>query len=240
MTRNFSKEDTGLIVIEEKDLTQLESSRLRRLELDIKDNFLGFVIVGLSLAEINEKRLYRTRGGRTFDEYCLQIWNINADRAYKFIKAALVIQNVENFLHSEMQVVDFITPQNEAQAKELAKLRPEEQGPVWIKLVEQAGKKSGKLTACRVKKAVGEFMGEKLKKALQQSPGIDSETNDKKILMSPEFEVAWMTLWEQVEKERMANWRYTSKSVVYKRTEIILEAIKETGIKTQRENEVAK
>ena len=37
-------------------------------------------------------------------------------------------------------------------------------------------------------------------------------------------------LWEQFEKERLANWRYTSKAMVFERLSIVLEALKEDGL----------
>ncbi len=232
--------ETGVVVVGEKPLTRDESSRLALLEKAIQDNFLGWMIVGLSLDEINKKRLYRTREGRTFDKYCLHTLSINARRAYQLINAALVVENVKNFTQTETQGTDFITPKNEAQAKELAILPPEEQGPAWVNIVAQAGQAKDKLTAGKIKKAVSKIRGEKLTKAIKQTTEPDNTTEEKKLHISKAFEAAWTALWEQVEKEKRANWRYTSKAVVYERTMILLEAFRETGVQSPLSTQGAK
>lgn len=165
MKRNFKEEGMGLAVIEDKPLTKTECGRLTTLEKSIQENFLGFVVVGMALTEISVKRLYRTKEGRTFAEYCSEVWDVNARRAYQLIDAASVMENVKNFTQTETQVAGFITPKNEAQAKELAMLSPEDQPKVWLDIVEQADKVSGKITASLVKKAVSEFRGEKTEKS---------------------------------------------------------------------------
>lgn len=228
------------VVVEEKPLTRDESSRLSILEKAIQDNFLGFVIVGNALAEINEKRLYRTKVGRTFEEYCHEIWEMGKSRAYQLIAAASAVENVHNCGRFENPQIEFVAPKNEAQARELARLAPEEQVLVWQAVVEEAGENNGKITAGKVKKAVAEFKGEKLSRAIRQTSEPEKRTEDKGPSMSSAFEAAWTALWEQVEMEKRANWRYTSKAVVYERTMILLEAFRETGVQSSQQIDGAK
>lgn len=232
--------ENGVVIVEEKPLTRDESSRLSLLENAIQDNFLGFVIVGNALAEINEKRLYRNKEGRTFKQYCLEIWEICEQRSYQLINAASAMQNLYNCRVFESQEIEFIAPRNEAQVRELAKLSPDEQVTVWRSVLEEANKTKGKITAGKVKKAVAELKGEKLTKAIKQTTAPENETDGKKPLMSEAFEEAWTALWEQVEKEKRANWRYTSKAVVYERTMILLEAFREAGVQSPLSTKGAK
>ena len=230
----LDQRETGVVIVEEKPLTREESSRLAVLEKAIQDNFLGFVIVGNALAEINEKRLYRTKEGRTFETYCRELWDMSGRRAYQLIGSASAVENVNNCSHFESQDIEFIAPQNEAQARELAGLRPDDQIAVWRSVLEKASATKEKITAGKIKKTVAEFKGEKLTRAIKQAtaPEDTAETEEKKPLVSEAFENAWAVLWEQVEKERRANWRYTSKAVVYERTLLLLEAFCETGVQS--------
>ena len=224
----------GVVIIEEKALTSQEKKRLKELEITIEQNLLGFVVVGLALGEINQSRLYRTKDGRTFDEYCLDNWGFNARRAYQLMKAAEVVQNVKNFTQTELQGAGLFLPKNEAQAAEMAVLPPEDQGPFWKGLVEKALQEDWKLTANKIKRGVKEFRGEKLtksiKEAIEETSEKGNQGDEKKELMSDEFKAAWQALWEQVGKEQKANWRYTSKSLVHRRLSIIIEAIENTGL----------
>jgi hypothetical protein len=76
--------------------------------------------VGNALLEIRERRLYREQFSR-FEDYCQDRWNWSRAHAYRLIDAAQVVHNVS-------PIGD--TPKNEAQARELVKLPPEEQREV--------------------------------------------------------------------------------------------------------------
>lgn len=257
MSQPSESQETGLVIVEEKPLTRDESGRLATLEKVISENFLGFVAVGNALVEINEKRLYRTKEGRTFEEYCNEIWEMSKSRAYQLIAAAsvvenvhtcghfdsqkLALENVKNFSHFAPGKINFIAPRNESQARELAKLNPNEQIDVWRSIIDQASQTNSRITAGKVKKAVAEFRGEKLTRAIKQATDPDAtgeETGeDQKPQISDAFEAVWVAFWQQVDKERRANWRYTSKAIVYERTLLLLEAFKETGVQIPQDAE---
>jgi len=228
---------TGVVIVEEKPLTKDESSRLAVLEKSIEENFIGFVVVGNALAEINEKRLYRTEEGRTFEDYCREIWEMARCRAYQLISAASAVENVYNCRHFESTEIEFVPPKNEAQARELARLSPDDQVLAWRNVLEQASINKGKVTAGKVRKAVSKIRGEKLGRAVKEAIRLEAtkktEGEEKKPQISEEFAAAWTALWQQVEKERRANWRHTSKAVVYERLLLLLENFKETDAEPQ-------
>lgn len=224
----------GLTIIEEKTLSTTETSRLDVLESAIEENFLGFVVVGMALSEINEHRLYRNNKERTFDQYCSEIWDINARRAYQFIHSALVVENVKNFTQSNPELENVVAPKNEAQAKELAGLPPEDQVSVWQAVIEESTQSGGKITASKVKKAVSSFKGETFRRKIKKAAITSDDNNENGPLVSEGFNVAWDQIWHQIEAERKSNWRYTSKALVHERLTILLEALEESGLKAQQ------
>jgi hypothetical protein len=92
-------------------------SRLVELEEVIRYGLQTFVDVGNALKEINEGRLYREQGYKTFEDYCEKRWNMAARTAYHKIKAAEVAENVSSGTHS----ISF------TQARELTALTTEQQ-----------------------------------------------------------------------------------------------------------------
>jgi hypothetical protein len=98
-----------------------ESRTLQQLEAVIESGLRTFVEVGVALMEIRERRLYREQGFTTFEDYCLERWKMSRPRAYQLMEAAYVVGNLST-------IVD--KPKNEAQARELAPLSPEQQREV--------------------------------------------------------------------------------------------------------------
>lgn len=195
----------------ERPLTDAESNRLIELERTIKDNFLGFVAVGNALAEIRDKRLYRDENGRTFEGYCAELWDICRRRAYQLIDAAQAVENVNNCTQNNAQLSEIIIPQNEAQARELAKLPPEEQPIVWNKVVKKV-KDGHPLTARLTKSEVRVHLGENLHRQVKKSNrSIKAAAKNRQ---SDAFFDAWERLWQQIEIEQQKNWRDTSRKVV--------------------------
>lgn len=106
---------TALRVVPDPDpLDAAEATRLGELEAVIERGLRTFVEVGLALDEIRERRLYR-ESFETFEGYCRARWGFVASRARQLIAAADVVTSVT--------VAGLPGPANEAQARELAKLR---------------------------------------------------------------------------------------------------------------------
>jgi hypothetical protein len=135
-----------------------DAERLQRLENQVREGLKAFVAIGSALKEIQESKLYRIREFETFDEYCLQEWQISRRRAYQLIDASKVVDNIKD------------CPQlpNEAQTRVLQKLPPEKQREVWEETIKETPQK---ITA--------KDLEEKVKAHLDSSPhDADTAEND--------------------------------------------------------------
>jgi hypothetical protein len=116
---------------------------LEQLESVIERGLSTFYEVGRALMTIRDKHLYeKVRGIATFETYCKERWGFERRRAYQFIDAAIVSDNVKNF--SQYQI-------KESHTIPLAKLNdnPDQQREAWRKAVETAPE--GKVTAAHVR-----------------------------------------------------------------------------------------
>lgn len=129
-------------------LTPQESVRLCELERVIQKGKDTFVEVGNALAEIRDSRIYRATF-KTFEDYCQERWQFRRDYVNKLIAASSVVSNLDTMVSK---------PDNERQARPLAKLPAEQQPAAWGKAQEIA-KEEGKPVAARhVEAAVAEIM----------------------------------------------------------------------------------
>ncbi len=105
-------------------------SRRDELEFVVKRGLATFVEVGRALAEIRDAKLYaRTHG--TFESYCRERLGLARQTGYQLIAAANVVTNVRNCGHG-------VVPMNEAQARPLVRLAPDEQVKAWKRVVANA------------------------------------------------------------------------------------------------------
>ena len=119
-----------------------EQQQLAHYEGIIERGLTTFIDVGNALAAVRDERLYKQYG--TFEDYCHERWNMARRTAYQFIEASIVVENVRNCAQ--------ILPVNEAQARPLTRLEPEQQREVWRKAVETAP--GGKVTGAHVKRTM--------------------------------------------------------------------------------------
>src|SRR5207245_205932 len=105
-----------------------------------------FIEVGNALAEIRDRRLYKDQGFSSFEDYCQERWGWSRVRAHQYIGAAEVAGLLTNVN----------TPKNEAQARELVGLTPEQVEEV----AERVDFKNA--TAADVKAAVAEVRADEL------------------------------------------------------------------------------
>ncbi|MHB1350078.1 MAG: hypothetical protein ACYCYR_09415 [Desulfobulbaceae bacterium] len=241
---------------QETPLSVREEKRLAELEQIIQDNFRGFVAVGQALAEIRDSRLYRV-DYPTFEDYCRDLWDMSHRRADQLIAAKSVIDNLTTIVVTDgrdnlgtivpksddnlativatpdgEKSID-ILPANEAQARELARLQPEEQVKVWSDLLHAARMQSMEkekpvaITAKAVKKAVLNFKGEKLEVAIKQAVREPSEHRTE--FESEEFTAAFQAFITQIDIERRAGWRRTSRKSCHKALLTVLEAVADAG-----------
>lgn len=131
---------TTLTTAEPQALTTAEQQTLETHEQTIARGIDTFVEVGNALAAIRADRLYRAQYA-TFEDYARERWEIGRQRAYQLMGAAAAVAAVST-------IVDTPPPANEAQARPLAGLAPEQQREVWKEAVKTAP--GGKPTAAHV------------------------------------------------------------------------------------------
>ena len=118
------------------NLTVAEKHELLALELIIKDGIRTFHEVGRALCHIRDKKLHRLTHAN-FESYCQERWNFSVSYAYRLIAAAEVVDNVS-------PIGDI---PNEAQARQIGKVAPQQQAKVWQQAQAQA---DGPPTAARL------------------------------------------------------------------------------------------
>lgn len=210
------------VIVQDKPLNPQEQTRLKELETVIRDNFMAYVAVGSALLEIRERRLYRNDDGRTWEGYCRELWDMSHQRADQLIAAKLVVENLTTIVVKDDGKPDWERlPANEAQARELARLAPGEQKQVWRQLIEAKRDPAAddaplKVTAKAVKNAVKKLKGELITTGLQKAlRDVKGKAQPDRHRQSEEYAQAFAHLLEQIEEERRADWKNTSRKVVF-------------------------
>lgn len=132
----------------ETALTISEQSQLSELEDIIDRGLQTFYEVGKALTIIRDEKLYRA-GYATFEDYCEEKWQMSRAYAYRTIGAADVVKSLS-------PIGDIPLPRNEAQARPLTSLEPEQRQQAWTKAVEESG---GQPTAKQVRRAADTVSG---------------------------------------------------------------------------------
>jgi hypothetical protein len=125
------------------ELTMVEKTEFEALEEVIERGMKSFCDVGGALLKIRDGRFYRD-SHRTFDDYCRERWGMARRTAYQYLEAAKATENVRSCAQ--------ILPLNEAQARPLTRLEPEQQREAWKEAVDTAP--NGKITAEHVEQVV--------------------------------------------------------------------------------------
>jgi len=120
-----------------------ESRDLIALEKVIERGLETFVQVGEALAEIRDRKLFRTEHP-TFAEYCKAKWKMSDRRARQLMDASEVVTAISKS--------GTIVPKTESQTRPLTTLPPAQRVEVWQKAV--AASPNGEPTAAEVKAAV--------------------------------------------------------------------------------------
>jgi phage N-6-adenine-methyltransferase len=121
-----------------------EVALLSAHEAQIERGLQTFYEVGAALLAIRDQRLYR-EGYSTFEAYCRDRWGMSKPRVYQMIEAAGIVDDLK-----KSTIVDL--PINEAQARPLAAVAPDERPAVWREAVETAP--NGRVTAAHVQSVV--------------------------------------------------------------------------------------
>lgn len=140
---------------------------LAELEQVIASGLRTFVDVGHALTVIRDGDLYKATH-KTFELYCADRWQFSKSRASQLITAAEAVVNV---YHGKLPA-----PDNERQARELAKLAPKDQPKAWAEAVKTAP--DGVVTAKHVAAVVAERLPKPEPRRVTPSPAVEQNTAD--------------------------------------------------------------
>jgi hypothetical protein len=143
-------------------LDDKERARFQELEAIVEQGLQTFYEVGKAFIEIQEKKLYR-ESHKTFEAYCRDRWSKVRRRAYQFINAAQVMEN--------LCTIGTQIPTSERQVRPLSGLSPELQREIWQEAVESAP--NGIPSSAIVQRLVDEKLSSR--KAKQDTKGGFSE-----------------------------------------------------------------
>lgn len=216
-----------------RPLTDPEQGRLAECETVIKKGLNTFLEVGAALAEIHDAMLYRETH-KDFKKYCKDVWDLGKStahqkmdgyRAVKFLESKMsAIADTLSAEKEDETVIDvlgldpntlkpreIILPTNEAQARKLRGLDPDDQVKTWTLVLKQfhAGKK---LTAALVGKAAKEVKGETTKRRGEKKINELDATER----LSNLFKRQCKVMEEIINDERNDKWKNASKKEVVK------------------------
>jgi DNA modification methylase len=143
--------DNGSVQIYKTSLTTRELRDLGRAERTIATGLKSFLEVGMALTKIRDKRLYRQQFD-TFEEYCARRWELSRPRAYQLCAASNVMRDLSTIVDTKP------LPENEAQARPLARLQlPGQRKQAWDLAIQRATQAGRAVTARDAQDAVRAF-----------------------------------------------------------------------------------
>lgn len=171
-------------------MSKPQAERLAELESLIEVNQIDFYALGQALKAIKDERLYRQQHFNSFDCYVKERWDMKRAHAYRLIAASQVIDNLSPFGDK--------LPENEAQARELAKLDAATQTKVWQTFL------NSDLTpgAHNLRQFI----------AKNNPSGRRPHTNDSIVQITNEYRHSVMALLEQIRIAQNQQWQLTTKA----------------------------
>lgn len=200
-----------------------EKKRLAELEKIVTTNFKAFYAVGCALREIRESKFYRETH-KTFSDYTRDLWDLARSHSYRLIDSADVVdrlipfktelKNVPNWGQNEDPI-----PQNEAQARALAKYPEDKQIEIWRQAVETS---DGRITAAHIKRTARQMHGKVVKEATKKARKRASQPSVK---MSDRMRAAFNELFDAVNEERLTDWKHTDPNELLRYLQGLMQAI---------------
>lgn len=221
----------------EQPLSEREESLLAELEAVIETNMKGFVLVGMSLEQIQAERLYRVQYP-TFEEYLLRVWDMARRTAYQLIAAAAVHGNLKDFFESafneeiilpenvrncaQTDSIETLLPQNESQARPLAFFPQEEQREIWLEVLDKASATGTKITA----NFIIQVILERQRKATDRKIKQHHERAKKETTLPPLVNTTYQALLQVVQNQNDDDWQAVGKRTMIGLLEDLLKDLK--------------
>ena len=175
------------------DALPMGENRLARLETIIENHRRQFYSSGRALKQIRDERLYRDLLFDNFDAYVRQRWDMHRSHAYRLIQAAAVVDNLLPIGD------DGIVPQNESQARVLARLSKNDQRRLWRGFISSGMA----LNAANI----GKFIRSQKKTEPAKKP----KTAQLIEIVGAGYKAAVMAMLEQIRRAKTDAWQTTSK-----------------------------
>lgn len=206
-----------------KPLSIREKKRLGELEDVVTRNFKAFYEVGTALREIKTNMLYRETH-RLFADYARDLWDLARRTADQYIEAVDIIDNLIPYMEQDESwrncaKNEIPIPQNEAQARALAKYSAVQQVEIWGEAVKTA---DGRITAAHIKQTARQLHGKAVKKTTTTAR---TRSNSPTVKMSGRFRAAFNEMLSAIEEERLNDWRETSPEEAARHLRTLVEAI---------------
>jgi len=213
-----------------------EKKRLVELEEIVTNNFEAFYQVGCALREICDKKLYRETH-KVFSDYAKDLWDLQRAHAYRLISSADVVDRIIPHVSDLKSVANWrqkLTdskmspngrqnnnpiPQNERQARALAKYPEEKQIEIWRQAVETA---DGRITAAHIKRTARQMHGKVVKENIKKARKRACQPSVK---MSDRMRAAFEELFDAVNEDRLADWKHTDPNELLRYLRGLMEAI---------------
>jgi hypothetical protein len=172
----------------------MTQQRLSFLEKRIDNGVGNFYVMGKSLREIRDGRLYRILLFNRFEQYTKDRLDMGKSKAYRLINASITIDNVSH-IGDKM-------PQNEAQARALIPFKKNVQRQIWKDFL-----KSGiPLTARNIHSFAAAYQEKKKTEKLDQTNIISEAYKKAVMLMMEQIKVAQNQGWEDTSRDAALMW----------------------------------
>jgi len=167
-------------------------NRLARLETIIENHRRQFYSSGRALKQIRDERLYRDLLFDNFEAYVRQRWDMHRSHAYRLIQAAAVVDNL-------LPIGDGIVPQNESQARVLARENKDEQRRLWRGFISSGMA----LNAANIRKFI--------RSQKKTGPAKKPKSVQLVEIVSAGYKAAVMAMLDQIRWAKNDAWQTTSK-----------------------------
>jgi hypothetical protein len=118
----------SLLTTDTNDTQAARLALLTDLASQVTHGLRNFARAGAALARIRDEKLYRLQT-QTFEQYCLQTWQMSDEHARRLIQAADIAHQLADFPK---------TPTNEHQARQLASVPKDKRPEAWQQAIDAA------------------------------------------------------------------------------------------------------
>ncbi len=166
----------------------MSRDKLCRLEEVIDKSRRRFYETGSALKQIRDEKLYRIALFGDFGAYTRDRWEIGRSQAYRLIEASIVIDN--------LSPIGEPVPENESQARVLARLPTVRQREIWSKFLQSGHD----LSARNIKKFID----------VEKNKGV-RKPKDLSTLISADYKKKVLEMLDQIDFAKKGNWQKTSR-----------------------------